>query len=73
MNENILKAQVTIQQMQRLMTGLEDVGNSLPKNPKLYAFLAEAPIDELLRMLRELDQYLEPLKQTSVATTSTEK
>lgn len=70
MNENLVKAQVTIQQMKRLFTALDDLGNRLPKNPKLYAFMAEAPIDDLTRMLGELDQYLEQLKQVSVASAS---
>jgi hypothetical protein len=68
MNENILNAQFTIQQMKRLMTALDDVGQRLPNNPKLYAFLSEAPIDDLQRMLRELDEYLEPLKHIPPST-----
>jgi hypothetical protein len=70
MNDNIRNAQVTIQQMKRLITALDDLGQRLPNNPKLYAFMSEAPIDHLQRMLRELDEYLEPLKHVVPASTS---
>lgn len=70
MNDNILKSQVTIQQMKLLIAALDDLGQRLPKNPKLYAFMAEAPIDDLTRMLNELDQYLEQLKHVPAASAS---
>jgi hypothetical protein len=63
MNDNTRYAQVTIEQLKRLMTVLDDLGQRLPNNPKLYAFMSEAPIDDMQRMLRELDEYLEPLKR----------
>jgi hypothetical protein len=70
MNEEIRNAQVTIQQMKRLMTALDDLGERLPNNPQLYAFMSEALIDDLARMLRELDQCLEPLKHVANASVS---
>jgi hypothetical protein len=65
MNDNVRNAQVTIQQMKRLMTVLDDLGQKLPNNPKVYAFMTEAPIDDLTRMLRELDESVEPLKHVA--------
>jgi hypothetical protein len=70
MNEGIRNAQVTVQQMKRLMIALDDLGERLPKNPKLYAFMSEALIDDLTRMLRDLDEYLEPLKHVTPASVS---
>lgn len=65
MNENIHRAQVTTRAMKSMMAALEDVVQQLPKNPKLFAFLSEAPLEELRRMANELDQLLEPLKHTA--------
>jgi hypothetical protein len=62
MNENICRAQATIRAMRLMVDALEDVGQQLPKNPKLFALLAESPLEDLRRMHDELDQLLEPLK-----------
>jgi hypothetical protein len=70
MNENIHRAQVTIGAMKLMIEALEDVGQQLPKNPKLYALLAESPIEELRRLRDELDQLLEPLKHIPAASAS---
>jgi hypothetical protein len=67
MNDSIHRAQVTIRAMKLMIEALEDVGQHLPKNPKLYAYLAESPMEDLTRMLGELDQLLEPLKHSSEA------
>jgi hypothetical protein len=48
--------------MKSMIAALEDVVQQLPKNPKLFALLAESPLEELRRMRDELDQLLEPLK-----------
>jgi hypothetical protein len=63
MNENIHRAQVTAHAMKSMVAALEDVVQQLPQNPKLFAFLAESPLEELHRMHDELNQLLEPLKQ----------
>ena len=65
MKENIHRAQVTAHAMKLMVSALEDVVQQLPKNPKLFAFLAESPLEELRRMHAEIDQLLEPLKHTS--------
>lgn len=70
MNDNIRDAQVTIQQMKRLITALDDLGQRLPNNPKLFAFMAEAPIDDLMRMVHELDACLEVLKHVTPTSAS---
>jgi hypothetical protein len=44
--------------------------DTMAKNPKLFAYLAEGPIDLIVRMCNELDELLEPLKQAPQASTS---
>lgn len=68
MNENINRAQATIHAMKLMIEALEDVGQNLPKDPKLFALLAESPLEDLRRLRDEVDQLLEPLKH--VAATS---
>ena len=67
MNDNILRIQVTIKQMKLLLEGLEGLAEDLPKNPRLYAVLAEAPLEHLSRMNDELEQYFAELKQVTAA------
>lgn len=70
MNDNILKIRVTIKQMKLLIEGLEGIAEELPKNPRLYALLAEAPLEHVSRMNEELDQYFAELKQITAAPVS---
>lgn len=71
MNGNTIRIQVTIEQINRLSRALESLQKErLLKNPKLFALMAEAPIDHISRMLEELDQYLEELKQVPAASVS---
>jgi hypothetical protein len=70
MNENIHRAQVTINAMKMLIRALDDVGQHLTVNPKLYAYLSESPIEDLRRMCNELDELLDPLKHDAPALAS---
>jgi hypothetical protein len=70
MNENIRRAQATIHAMRLMIGALEDVGQQLPKDPKLFALLAESPLEDLRRLRDELDQLLDPLKQIPATSTS---
>jgi hypothetical protein len=71
MSDNINRIQVTVRQMKRLLNGLEELCENLPKNPKLYALMSEAPLDHIVRMCKELDDDLEPLKHISPSAAST--
>ena len=71
MNDSIHRAQATIGAMKLMVNALEDLGQNLPKNPKLYAILAESPLEDLRRMRDELDQHLEHVKQASVVSSTT--
>jgi ribosomal 50S subunit-associated protein YjgA (DUF615 family) len=63
MIQNIEQLRVTMQQMERLIRAVEDLKeNVLPKNPQLFATLAEAPLCDLGRLREEINGYTEELK-----------
>jgi hypothetical protein len=62
MTDAIVKAQATVQQMKRMLDGLEGIVEVLPKNPQLYAMTAEAPLELLSRLRDELEQHLAEIK-----------
>jgi hypothetical protein len=66
MNEKMLTIQAIIQQMKPLVDGLEDLADKLPQNPKLYADKAEAPLQQMLQMLNELDDLFDEFKPPSL-------
>lgn len=71
MNENMVRIQVTIQQIKRIAEALEGLSDELlVKNPKLFALLAEAPLEDLDRMRTEVEQLLTELKQVAAASAS---
>ena len=62
MNDSQCRIQATIGAMKLMINALEETGQKLHVNPRLYAHLAESPIEELRRLNNELDQLLDPLK-----------
>jgi len=71
MNDNMLRIQVTIQQINRMAAALESLSDEmLQKNPKLFAVMAEAPLDDLDRMLTEVEQRLVEVKQVAATSAS---
>jgi hypothetical protein len=64
MSDNFVRANATVQAMKLMISALEDVVQHLATDPKLYALLAESPLEDLRRMRDELDQLLEPLKHS---------
>jgi hypothetical protein len=68
MNEHIQKIRVTIQQMKRLLNGLEGIAEELPNDPELHALLADAPLEHLSRLIHELERYFAELKQVAEVT-----
>ena len=60
--ETVDRLRVTMQQMERLIRALDDLReNVLPKDPKLFAVLAEAPLDDLDRLRQEVHGYVDDL------------
>ena len=60
------RMRVSLEQMGRLILALEDLKeNVLPKDPKLFATLAEGPLDQMSQIRLELDEYLRELQPTA--------
>lgn len=63
MIEDMVRLRVTMEQMERLLLALDDLRvNVLPKDPKLFAAMAEAPLDDLQRLRGEIDGFVRELK-----------
>ena len=59
MNNDAVRTRVTMQQMERLLLALDDLKvNVLPKDPRLFAAMAEAPLEDLQRLCREIHEEL---------------
>ena len=54
---------LTLQQMKRLLRALDDLKDTvLPKNPQLFAVMAEAPLEDLDRLRQEVEDFLDQLQ-----------
>ncbi len=63
MIEDANRLRVTLQQMQRLLCALDDLKEQvLPKDPKLFAVMAEAPLEDLDRLREEVEGILDQLQ-----------
>ncbi|MEX0676050.1 MAG: hypothetical protein WD063_03175 [Pirellulales bacterium] len=66
MIKNIDQLRITMQQMERLILALDDLKvNVLPRNPELFATMAEAPLEDLDRLREEVSGYVHELKPTA--------
>jgi hypothetical protein len=60
MIEDANQLRVTVQQMTRLLCALDDLKEQvLPKDPKLFAVMAEAPLEDLDRLRQEVEGFLD--------------
>ena len=60
MIEDAHQLQVTMQQMQRLLWALADLKEQvLSQDPKLFATMAEAPLEDLDRLRQEVEGFLD--------------
>ena len=63
MIEDAHQLRVTMQQMQRLLWALADLKEQvLSQAPKLFATMAEAPLEDLDRLRQEVESFLDQLK-----------
>lgn len=63
MIEDPNQLRVTLEQMQRLLCALDDLKEEvLPKDPKLFAVMAEAPLEDLDRLRQEVQGFLDQLQ-----------
>lgn len=54
---------VALQQMGRLLHALEDLKEHvLPKDPQLFATMAEAPLEDLERLRQQVEGFLDQLQ-----------
>ena len=57
---------LTLQQMGRLLRALDDLKDTvLPKDPQLFALMAEAPLEDLDRLRQEVEGFLDQLQLVS--------
>ena len=55
-----------MEQLERILRALEDLRqNVLPKDPRLFATMAEAPLDDLQRLRSEVHEYVRELNPNS--------
>ena len=63
MIEDTNQLRVTMQQMRRLLWALADLKEHvLFQDPKLFATMAEAPLEDLDRLRQEVESFLDQLK-----------
>ena len=65
MSKDVDRVSLALQQLERLLRALEDLReNVLPRDPTLFATMAEAPLDDLERLRKELAGYLQDAKSS---------
>ena len=63
MSCDLNRLKVTMEQMDRLIRALDDLReNVLPKDPVLFATMAEGPLDDLEHLRREIRERVEELQ-----------
>jgi hypothetical protein len=66
MIKNVDQLRITMQQMERVIRALDDLKtNVLPRNPALFATMAEAPLEDLDRLRDEVNGYVHELKPSA--------
>jgi len=62
---DVARLRATMQQMERLLLALEDLKESvLPEDPRLFAAMAEAPLEDLQRLRREIGGFVEEVQSS---------
>ena len=63
---NVDRLRVTMEQMERLIRALDDLKDTiLIKDPRLFATMAEAPLEDLDRLRKEVNGYIRELKPSA--------
>lgn len=71
MIDNLRRVQITINRIHLLAGALESLSDDLlEKPPKLFSLMAEAPMEDIRRMLAEVEELFVELRQIPVATVS---
>jgi hypothetical protein len=65
MTRELNRLRTTLEQMERLIRALDDLKeNVLAKDPKLFATMAEGPLEDLGRLRKEVHEYVDELQPT---------
>jgi hypothetical protein len=63
MTDHAMNLRVVLQQMERLLLAIEDLRqNVLPEDPILFAAMVEAPLEDLARIRRDINDHMHALK-----------
>jgi len=66
MIQDVNQLKVTMEQLKRLLRALDDLRETvLPKDPQLFATMAEGPLDDLDRLRKEVREYVDELQPTA--------
>lgn len=61
--QDLNQLRVTMEQMERLIRALDDLKKTvLPNDPNLFATMAEAPLEDLERLRKEVREYVDELQ-----------
>lgn len=66
MIQDVKQLKVTMEQMDRLLRALDNLRETvLPKNPQLFATMAEGPLDDLERLRQDMREFADELQPTA--------
>lgn len=66
MNRDLNRVRVSMEQMERLTRSLDDLReNVLPRDPALFATMAEGPLDDLERIRKEIRDHIDHLQPSA--------
>jgi ribosomal 50S subunit-associated protein YjgA (DUF615 family) len=66
MTRDLNRLRTTMEQMGRLIHALDDLReNVLPRDPSLFATMAEGPLEDLERLRKEMHAYVDELQPTA--------
>ena len=66
MIKDVDRVSLALQQLERLLRALEDLReNVLPRDPALFATMAEAPLDDLDRLRKGVADFLHETKSSA--------
>lgn len=66
MSQDLNRLRVSMEQLERLIRALDDLKeNVLPKDPVLFATMAEGPLEDLERIRKDLREHIDEWQPTA--------
>lgn len=66
MSQDLNRIRVSLEQLERLIRALDDLKeNVLPKDPALFATMAEGPLEDLERIRKDLREHIDEWQPTA--------